>query len=254
MARDASRGGRIEDAGQPTPRPFGMRRCTPALPVQPHLPIFADIQAEDITASRCSPSDIGPLPLHWKHCAATRGRLCNRGHHPDMSCASERRGKTAKRSPMHPATSFARATPPAWRCFIHRSIVVTWSALVMLACCTSAVSAAQPPPENSLWNAEGTAAAVASPGESGTQVTAFLGQQDGSFRKIDLSAVENSNFGKLGRRRTEYERFETTPIRWIPRPDDLLQIEIQTRAWHGGQRYTVSEPVLLRRDGTVLWR
>lgn len=155
---------------------------------------------------------------------------------------------------MRPAISFARITPPAWWSLIRRSIVVARSALVMLAVCTAADSAAYPPPENALWNADGTAAVAASPGESGTQITAFLGQQDGSFRKIDLSAVENSNFGKLGRRRTEYERFETTPIMWIPRLDGLLQIEIQTRAWHGGRRYTVSEPVLLRRDGTVLWR
>ena len=115
-------------------------------------------------------------------------------------------------------------------------------------------AAASQPPDTALWNADRTAAVTAIPGESGTLVTAFLKQQDGTFLEIDVSGVEGGNFGKLGRPQAEYDRFETKPIEWLPRQDDLLQVKIQTQAWRAGQRYTVSEPLVLRRDGTVLWR
>lgn len=92
------------------------------------------------------------------------------------------------------------------------------------------------------------------PGVSGTQVTAYVRQSDGRFLEVDLSAVEGGNFGKLGRRRAEYDRFETKPVEWLPRQDGLLQVKIQTQAWRDGQRYTVWEPVLFRADGTVFWR
>ena len=115
-------------------------------------------------------------------------------------------------------------------------------------------AAASQSPDGALWNADGAAAVAAIPGASGTRVTAFLRQQDGTFLEIDLSDVESSNFGKLGRPRAEYDRYETRPIQWLSRQDDLLQVKIQTQAWHAGQRYTVSEALIFHRDGTVLWR
>jgi len=113
---------------------------------------------------------------------------------------------------------------------------------------------ASDPLDTALWNTERTAAADATPGKSGTRIVAFLKQQDGSFLEIDLSQVEGGNFGKLGWTRADCDHFETKPVEWLPRQDDLLQVKIQTQAWRAGQRYTVSESVALRRDGTVLWR
>jgi hypothetical protein len=111
-----------------------------------------------------------------------------------------------------------------------------------------------PPPDGALWNAERTAAVAAVPDASGTRVTAYLQQPDGTFLEIDLSAVERRNLGKLGRLGAEYDHVETRPIEWLPRQDGLLQVKIQTQAWRAGQRYTVSEPLVLRPDGTVIWR
>lgn len=113
---------------------------------------------------------------------------------------------------------------------------------------------ADPPSEDALWTADKRAAVSAMPGVSGTQVTAYVRQADGRFLEVDLSAVEGGNFGKLGRRRAEYDRFETKPVEWIPRQDGLFQVKVQTQAWLDGQRYTVWEPVLFRADGTVFWR
>jgi hypothetical protein len=113
---------------------------------------------------------------------------------------------------------------------------------------------AGPPPAHALWNADRTAAVTATERASGTRVTAYLRQQDGTFLEVDLSPVEAQNFGRLGRARTEYEGFETVPITWHARADGLFQVTIRTRAWRAGQRYTASEPLILRPDGTVLWR
>jgi hypothetical protein len=115
-------------------------------------------------------------------------------------------------------------------------------------------AAADPPPDSALWNSDKSAAVAATPGTSGTRVTAYLQQQDGTFLEVDLSAVESGNFGKLGQRPTEYDRFETKPTAWLPRQDDLLQVTIQTQAWRANQRYTVSEPVIIRPNGSVIWR
>ena len=113
---------------------------------------------------------------------------------------------------------------------------------------------ATPPPAGALWNSDKSAAVASTSEASGTRVTAYLQQQDGTFLTVDLSAVESGNFGKLGRRLADYDRFETRPIAWLPRQDGLFQVEIQTQAWLAGQRYTVSEPLIIRPDGSVIWR
>ena len=113
---------------------------------------------------------------------------------------------------------------------------------------------ASQPPDSALWNSDQSAAVSAIPDASGTRITAYLKQQDGTFLTIDLSAVEKGNFGKLGQPPAKYQRFETKPTEWHPRQDGLLQVTIQTQAWLSGQRYTVSEPLILRPDGTVIGR
>ena len=115
-------------------------------------------------------------------------------------------------------------------------------------------AAAQEPPDNAFCNHEKTACVTAVPSPGGTRLTAFLRQPDGSFLEVDVSAVEGQNFGKLGRRRAEYNRFETRPTEWVARQDELLQVNVRTQAWRAGQRYTVWEPLVFRRDGKVSWR
>ena len=127
-------------------------------------------------------------------------------------------------------------------------------ALVTLLVGYALAASANPPPDSALWDADRTAAVAAISEASGTRVTAYLHQQDGTFLEISLSAVEGGNFGKLGRRPAEYDRFETKPIKWIPRQGGLFQVSIQTQAWRAGQRYTVTEPLIFRPNGTVIWR
>lgn len=107
---------------------------------------------------------------------------------------------------------------------------------------------------SSLWNPEKSAAAVSIHRPSGSLVLLLLRQPDGHFRAIDLSAVEDGNFGKLGSRRITYDKFETEPVEWMARDDGMFQVSIRTRAWRSGQRYTVYEPQIVRPDGTPLWR
>jgi hypothetical protein len=70
----------------------------------------------------------------------------------------------------------------------------------------------------------------------------------------DVSQVETANFGVWGRKRSEYDRYETTPVEWLSREDGLLQVVMRTRAWREGQRYTMNHPLLIKTDGTVLFR
>ena len=108
--------------------------------------------------------------------------------------------------------------------------------------------------ESGLWNSNRTAVAVSIPRPKASVGFVFLRQANGTFLAADASGVEGGNFGKLGRPRTDYERFETTPTEWLHRKDGLFQVRMRTRAWRNGQRYTVSEPLLIRPDGLVLYR
>lgn len=108
--------------------------------------------------------------------------------------------------------------------------------------------------ESGLWNSNRTAVAVSILQPSASVVLVFLRQTNGTYLAADASGVESGNFGKLGRPRTDYERFETTPVEWLHREDGRFVVRMRTRAWRSGQRYTVSEPLHIRADGTVLYR
>lgn len=61
--------------------------------------------------------------------------------------------------------------------------------------------------------------------------------------------------GKLGLNvRETYDSFALGPVKWIERSDGLYMLEIKTHAWKDGQRYTVSEPVVISAEGKPLWR
>ena len=107
---------------------------------------------------------------------------------------------------------------------------------------------------SALWNSNRTAVALALRRPAATLVYVFLRKPDDTFQAVEVSAVESGNFGKLGRPRNEYTRFETLPVRWLPREDGHFQVMIETRAWRGRQRYRVSEPLVIRADGTPMWR
>ena len=108
--------------------------------------------------------------------------------------------------------------------------------------------------QGGLWNSNRTALAISIPQPKASVIFVFLRRADGTFIAADASGVEGGNFGKLGRPRSDYSRFETTPIEWLPHRDDLFRVRMRTRAWRGGQRYTVSEDLVIKSDGTVLYR
>ena len=108
--------------------------------------------------------------------------------------------------------------------------------------------------ETGLWNSNRTAVAVSITQPKASVVFVFLRQADGTYLAADASGVEGGNFGKLGRPRTDYERFETTPVEWLHRDGSLFQVWMRTRAWMAGKRYTVSEPLIIRPDVVVLYR
>jgi hypothetical protein len=105
-----------------------------------------------------------------------------------------------------------------------------------------------------LVKPDGTATAITIAREEGSFILVLIRGPDGTYLAADSSLVEDGNFGKLGRPRGDYERYETVPTKWLPRTDGLLQVIMRTRAWRARQRYTVSEPLVIKPDGTVLFR
>lgn len=82
----------------------------------------------------------------------------------------------------------------------------------------------------------------------------FIIKEGGTISPVDISKVEGGNLGKIGWARNKYEKVETEPVNWIKIKDRLLQINMRTRAWKDGQRYTVYEKLILDRKGKVYWR
>ena len=105
-----------------------------------------------------------------------------------------------------------------------------------------------------LWNTNRTALAIAIPKPKASVLFVFLRQPGGKYLAVDVSGMESCNFGYLGTRREGYDRFETTPLKWLHRDDDLFQLQTRTRAWKSGQRYTTSETLVIKPDGTCLWQ
>lgn len=108
--------------------------------------------------------------------------------------------------------------------------------------------------ESGLWTSNRSAVAISIAQPKASVVLVFLRQNDGTYLAVDASRVEGGNFGKLGRPRSDYERFETTPVEWGYPEGGRFLVWMRTRAWRGGQRYTVSEPLVISTNGTVLWR
>jgi len=83
----------------------------------------------------------------------------------------------------------------------------------------------------------------------------FLKLDSGRYKAADVSGVEAASLGVLGiSKKADYDRVETTPIEWLPRDDGRFQVVMRTRAWKAGQRYTVSERLLITSGGTPLYR
>ncbi len=107
-----------------------------------------------------------------------------------------------------------------------------------------------------LLHPNGNDVAAGFQSQKGSFVAIFLLQKTGSYLGVDVSAAERVNVGGIGPHRN-YKSMETVPTGWLSRPqnDDAVQVWLQTRAWDlSGQRYTIREPLIIKRDGTVLWR
>ena len=113
-----------------------------------------------------------------------------------------------------------------------------------------------------IWKRDKSAVAACFQSSESTLCLVAYQTSDG-FKISDVSRVEGMNFGKFGFRRSHYDRFLTEPIEWNETGRFIYtnfngrarhQIRFQTRAWRGGQRYTISEPLILDADWKPLWR
>ncbi len=103
-----------------------------------------------------------------------------------------------------------------------------------------------------LWNSNRTAVAISVTNSPAPSAWVFLKRSNNGYLAVDLS-TDGLGIGLIGNAaRSAYERLELVPIEWLPREDGMLMVVMRTRAWKGGQRYTVSKPILIRQDGTLL--
>jgi hypothetical protein len=106
--------------------------------------------------------------------------------------------------------------------------------------------------DTGLWNSNRTAVAICFTNSKASTVFVFLKQTGGKYLAVDAS-VEGLGIGLIGiAPRSAYERLELTPVQWLHRDDGMFMVLMRTRAWKAGQRYTVSTPLLIRQDGTIL--
>jgi hypothetical protein len=106
-----------------------------------------------------------------------------------------------------------------------------------------------------LWNSNKTAIAVCIKRPKASLNFVLIRGHNGNYLPVDISGVELPNLGKIGiAGPSAYRRIETRPIKWLHRDDGMFQIVMQTRAWRGRKRFTVSEPLVIRADGTPIWR
>ncbi len=88
-----------------------------------------------------------------------------------------------------------------------------------------------------------------------TGVYVLLMRPNGEYTIADISRIQDGLFTKLGLAEpADYERYETQPVEWITLEGGNLLLKVRLRAWRDGQRYTVSGPVIIRPDGSVLWQ
>jgi hypothetical protein len=100
----------------------------------------------------------------------------------------------------------------------------------------------------------GVALATLVPRSEGSLIVVFIRQADGTYLTVDASVIESAIFGYFGRPRTDYERYESEILDLQQRDDGLIQLQVRTRAWRMGQRYTGGDMILIRLDGLVMQR
>ena len=107
--------------------------------------------------------------------------------------------------------------------------------------------------KSGIWSSERNAYAIVFKKPNGSLCLVLLKQGDG-YKVIDVSSVETGNFGKLGYNRAYYDNYETVPTKWYKSKNDNYQIEFTSHAWKNGNRFTIREPLIIKNNGTPIYR
>ena len=106
--------------------------------------------------------------------------------------------------------------------------------------------------KNALWNNEKSAVVVYPSDMNKTSIYIFIKNESDEFIGVDISQVERGNLGQIGSNR-HFEKVETKAVKWMEH-EKYYRIHMETKAWSKGQRYRVSEYLLIDKSGRVLWR
>jgi hypothetical protein len=106
-----------------------------------------------------------------------------------------------------------------------------------------------------IWNQKKTAFASSFGNYPKSKVYMFLRIKNKEWKAIDLSFIEDTNLSKLGlASKEDYTKILSQPIKWFEGDYDYFVVLISTQAWKNGQKFTTSEPQIIKQDGTILYR
>lgn len=114
--------------------------------------------------------------------------------------------------------------------------------------------------KGALWKEDKHAVALCFKNGTRTLCLVIIETADNEHKVVDVTRVEGMNLAKMGWNE-KYTKVVTFPEKWRGADDNwwstenaLCQIRFTTRAWKGKQRYTTSEPLVIRKDLTPWWR
>ena len=108
--------------------------------------------------------------------------------------------------------------------------------------------------ENGLWTEDRKAAAVVADTRAGNVFVVLETDQE-RYLVANVSPIVTGLFAKLGTTdRSDFEKYVVEPVGWLSQTDSKVIAEFRLRAWRDGRRYSVTGPVAVNSDGTVIWQ
>ncbi len=107
-----------------------------------------------------------------------------------------------------------------------------------------------------IWKRDSTGVAVSFSDKKVSSIFVCVKVKGGRYKWLDLRVAEGPNLGMLGRPRSDFERIEDTPTRWVDESDHTPRmVYVRTRFWDKHrQRYTIEQEFSISPVGEIGWK
>jgi len=107
--------------------------------------------------------------------------------------------------------------------------------------------------KNGLWSEDKGEVVVSFPNKKRTTLYLFMKNLEGKYIAVNISAIELRNLGTIGLK-PQYKKLESKAIEWIEDTEELVMVKIETMIWSNAKCYRRSQPLLIKRNGEIMWR